>query len=70
MHRLLVACAGLLAAQSGPPAGSLVVIGGGTIGQEITRRFIALAGGAEAPMVAVPTAGDEQDYLYPASGTA
>jgi cyanophycinase len=61
IHRLLVACGGLLA-QSGPPAGSLVVIGGGTIGQEITHRFLALAGGAEAPIVAIPTAGDEQDY--------
>ena len=48
----------------GPPRGSLVVVGGGAIGPEITRRFIELAGGrGNARVVVIPTAGE--DSVYP-----
>ena len=50
----LVSC--LAAATGGPPTGSLVIAGGGELGPEILSRFIALAGGPEAPVVFIPTA--------------
>lgn len=49
----------------GPPNGSLVVVGGGNMGPEILRRFVELAGGPEAPIVVIPTAGE--DSVYPAN---
>jgi len=48
----------------GPTNGSVVVVGGGAIGPEIYQRFIELAGGPDAPIVVVPTAGG--DSVYPA----
>lgn len=45
----------------GPAKGSLVIVGGGEITQEIKQRFVALAGGADANFVFIPTAaGDGQ----------
>lgn len=52
-----------LAAQvsTGPKKGTLVIVGGGAIPLEISERFLALAGGADAPAVVIPTAaGDNQ----------
>jgi len=46
----------------GPPAGSLVIVGGGRIGPAIASRFIDLAGGLEAPVVVIPTAGTEDAF--------
>ncbi|QDV33356.1 cyanophycinase [Tautonia plasticadhaerens] len=45
----------------GPPrveGGSLVIVGGGGLPDEVVRRFVALAGGAEARIVIVPTAAE------------
>ncbi len=50
-------------AQVGPAVGSLVVVGGGNMGPEILQRFVALAGGPDAPIVVIPTAGE--DSVYP-----
>ncbi len=44
------------AASLGPSRGTLVIVGGGELGPEIVDRFIALAGGKDAPMVFIPTA--------------
>ncbi|HUB32381.1 MAG TPA: cyanophycinase [Bryobacteraceae bacterium] len=44
------------AASIGPEKGTLIIAGGGTLGPEIIRRFIDLAGGKDAPMVFIPTA--------------
>ena len=53
----------LTAAQSiGPRAGSLVIVGGAMRDPTILARFLELAGGPEAPIVVVPTAGDAADY--------
>ena len=53
----------LTAAQSiGPPAGSLVIVGGAMRDPAILARFLELAGGPDAPIVVVPTAGDAADY--------
>jgi cyanophycinase len=53
--------------QVGPVNGSLVVVGGAMRSPEIYRRFIELAGGPDALIVLVPTAGgaDEYDDFYP-----
>jgi cyanophycinase len=45
-----------------PVVGHLVVVGGGAIGSEITQRFIALAGGPDARIVVIPTAGEDSAY--------
>jgi cyanophycinase len=44
----------------GPEKGSLLVIGGGAVGAEIWREFARLAGGFDAPVVYIPTAGDAE----------
>ena len=44
----------------GPAKGTLIIIGGGGRSQALLQRFIQTAGGANAPIVAIPTA-DEQD---------
>ncbi|MCX5768637.1 MAG: serine hydrolase [Gemmatimonadetes bacterium] len=48
----------------GPANGSLVIVGGGAMGPELYKKFIELAGGPDAPIVVVPTAGG--DSVYPA----
>ncbi|MEJ2540809.1 MAG: cyanophycinase [Gemmatimonadota bacterium] len=50
------------AQEVGPPNGSLVVVGGALSDPAIVERFIALAGGPDAPIVVIPTAGGEEDY--------
>ena len=46
----------------GPPKGSLVVVGGGIRDLDILRKFIELAGGPDAPIVVIPTAGGQPEY--------
>jgi cyanophycinase len=46
----------------GPPNGSLVVVGGAMRSPEIYQRFIALAGGPDAHIVYIPTAGGGEEY--------
>ncbi len=46
-------------ANIGPEKGHLVIVGGGNVGPEIWARFIELAGGANANIIYVPTAGDD-----------
>ena len=55
------------AQEVGPANGSLVVVGGAMQDLGIVRRFIDLAGGADAPIVVIPTAGGaaEYDQFYP-----
>lgn len=48
----------------GPSRGALVVVGGGQVVPEIVGRFLTLAGGRDAPIVVIPTAGGEPDSLY------
>lgn len=58
-----VAFAASAAAQAvSPERGSLVVVGGGRIGPEILSRFFELAGGKDAPIVVIPTAGEDSVY--------
>lgn len=46
----------------GPARGSLVIIGGGLGDEDIVERIIALAGGPDAPLVMIPTAGGAPQY--------
>ncbi|HXD22189.1 MAG TPA: Type 1 glutamine amidotransferase-like domain-containing protein [Gemmatimonadaceae bacterium] len=46
----------------GPAHGSVIVVGGGAMGPEIYARFIQLAGGPDALIVDVPTAGGDTAY--------
>jgi cyanophycinase len=43
----------------GPEKGSLLIVGGGKLGADIWAKFIELAGGPNANIVVVPTAGDD-----------
>ena len=58
----LLLCATVSAQEVGPPKGSLVVAGGGLRDAAIVKRFIELAGGNDAPIVVIPTAGEGDDY--------
>lgn len=53
--------------QVGPESGSLVIVGGALQDDAILQRFIDLAGGPDAPIVVIPTAGGAQEYdqFYP-----
>ena len=57
-------CSATLTAQvHGPEKGSLVIVGGAMQDPAIVQRFIELAGGTEAPIVIIPTAGEaDEDY--------
>jgi cyanophycinase len=53
----------------GPAHGTVVVVGGGSMGPEIYSRFIAAAGGPDALIIDVPTAGGDSVYKQDAPGT-
>ena len=60
---LLVSVATLSAGVHGPDKGTLVIVGGNMQDPAIVKRFIDLAGGPEAPIVIIPTAGEaDEDY--------
>jgi cyanophycinase len=64
---LILAATVRLAAQTprvGPAHGTVLVVGGGSLGPEVLGKFIELAGGPNALIVDVPTAGG--DSVYPA----
>lgn len=46
----------------GPERGALVVVGGNMTSPDIYARFIELAGGADSPIVYIPTAGGDDEY--------
>ena len=58
----LVAPANALATQEGPSHGSLVIVGGAMRDPAILERFLELAGGPDAPIVIIPTAGGAPSY--------
>jgi cyanophycinase len=50
------------AADVGPSKGSLVIVGGAMQDPAIIKRFLELAGGLDAPIVVIPTAGGADEY--------
>lgn len=61
--------AGAAATKVGPPHGTVIVVGGGAMGPEIYSAFIKAAGGPDALIVDVPTAGGDTAYTQNAPGT-
>jgi cyanophycinase len=66
---LLAASASLLgspppaaAQEVGPSSGALVIVGGAMRDPAIVNRFMQLAGGPDAPIVVIPTAGGAETY--------
>jgi cyanophycinase len=59
---IMVAAVSAAAQQVGPKTGALVIVGGAMQDPAIVKRFIDLAGGPDAPIVIVPTAGDGDAY--------
>jgi cyanophycinase len=55
----ILAVSALWGQTSGPAKGALVIAGGGKLGPAVLDRFIELAGGPVAPVVVIPTAGEE-----------
>jgi len=55
-------------AVKGPERGALVIVGGGKVGSDILGRLFALAGGKDAPLVVIPTAGGQDEYPADWSG--
>jgi cyanophycinase len=53
----------------GPPRGTVIVVGGGSMGPELYSRFIEAAGGPNALIIDVPTAGGDSVYTQDAPGT-
>lgn len=49
-------------AATGPSKGSLVIVGGGRVPDDIWQKFLALAGGSGARIVVIPTAGEADEY--------
>lgn len=66
---LLPAVLSAQAPRVGPPRGTVVVVGGGTMGPEIYQAFITAAGGPEALIVIVPNAGGAESYPQDGPGT-
>ena len=58
----LLAVVPLVCQTVGPKHGSLVIVGGALEDQRIWDRFIELAGGPDAHVVVIPTAGGAEDY--------
>src|SRR5262245_55965879 len=52
----------------GPPKGSLLVHGGGKLSKAVMQRFIELAGGPDALIVVIPTAGTADEFPADWSG--
>jgi cyanophycinase len=67
---LIVFLAGLplAAADIAPDRGTLVIVGGNMQDPAIVKRFIDLAGGPNAPIVIIPTAGEDDEYDQQWSG--
>jgi len=53
----------------GPPRGTVIVVGGGSMGPEIYSQFIEAAGGPDALIIDVPNAGGGESYGQDAPGT-
>ena len=54
----------------GPPRGTILVVGGGQQGPELYKAFIDAAGGPNALIVDIPTAGGDTVYPPDHRGTA
>ncbi len=58
----LLAISTFSAVDIGPSKGTLLIVGGGSLGKDILDRFAALSGGLDAPIVLIPTAEGSENY--------
>lgn len=58
----LTIAAGAPMPKVGPARGAVLVVGGGQMGPELWGKFVQLAGGPDALMIDVPTAGGDSTY--------
>ena len=58
----IFSCVSLYSQEIGTSNGSLVIVGGAAKDPAIFERFIELAGGPDAPIVIIPTAGGRKNY--------
>jgi cyanophycinase len=47
---------------SGPANGTLIIIGGGEIGESLNKKIIEISGGLQIPIVVIPTADGQEKY--------
>ena len=47
---------------SGPANGTLIIIGGGEIGESLNKRILEISGGLQIPIVVIPTADGQEKY--------
>jgi cyanophycinase len=47
---------------SGPANGTLIIIGGGEIGESLNRKIMEISGGLQIPIVVIPTADGSEKY--------
>ena len=66
---ILPAAAHAQSPKVGPPRGTVIVVGGGSMGPEIYGEFIKAAGGPDALIIDVPNAGGAAAYGQDAPGT-
>jgi cyanophycinase len=59
---ILLVAPPIAAQEIGPANGSLVIVGGAMRDRAIVERFLDLAGGSDAPIVVIPTAGGDEEY--------
>lgn len=62
MLSILLVAPPIAAQEIGPANGSLVIVGGAMRDRAIVERFLDLAGGSDAPIVVIPTAGGDEEY--------
>jgi len=48
--------------QVGPANGTLIIIGGGNIGESLNKKIIEISGGLNVPVVIIPTADGRENY--------
>ncbi len=47
---------------SGPANGTLIIIGGGEIGESLNKKIMEISGGLQIPIVVIPTADGQEKY--------
>ncbi len=47
---------------SGPSNGTLIIIGGGEIGESLNKKIMEISGGLQIPIVVIPTADGSDNY--------
>ncbi len=52
----------MIATVKGPENGTLFIVGGGRLSDGLLQKFIELAGGKDASIVVIPTAGGRENY--------